>query len=915
MGRLSETISKTNIYLGFVKRAGIKETLDQLGVSDEVSNWVLQQPQPVLAVVMPALKANPNASIQDLSSLQPVIKPTGNVPYTEEEYLKAQALAPQVGKWYLIQCRKSRNTPIYQELQDNIDQINKYINLFGNNLGNYSVIEALKHLEQVGPVWNLIKYTDQDFRAWVTRQLIESPKASKLRDNLISVRDWYAATAGGTPLPGGGYSAGTDIKTYNVDLAIEKALEWHRELPKDDDVVVYTTTKPENIVYAPKEWDGWNIQRVTEPQDLKVEGNLMHHCVGSYVDDVKEGRSLIYSLRDPYNVPKVTIELNPNLEVVQTQAYGDSVPPEKYQKMVDEWVGWVGNNLYEDDTEPLLPEIEAARGNVLSDSVARRYLEEASGQPIDESIKTIEKVFEKCNPVLVREWALKTATAFQEEYREYQEQSKLLLDLPRLPDDYWARSARSIRLEGLRREAEAKKKALESVFGRFRTADKLDSITSKGLYLSGIRNQYIIDQITGEDTLVLVNSTNPAERRRAAIFPEIAPELINDEEYSVAYTAADTIISHLPEDQVQTQYTSSNNGFIVLAAYKRITAELIDKIENISYDNTKDEDIKQKEKDAIIIKIQNLIYNERNTSHIENVFRNMEERHPDSISRDIEYAKERIGEIFARFCDINQLSEDELLYYATKFGSALIPRLDKDKLQFLWDAGLRSFVFLWHFIFPYHGKDAQKLAPYITEEIVLEALTIHRPNDIKSSDWNRSNFFSRLLSTEIGKKVALENNLITELERLNPSIYEWLQDYPLEILPLLKTNSGIYNLCKDKKLTTKQLQLIYNRRRKGNIGKDLESIIASQMPENLWHTIQLKTPEARKILYDRATDPKSIKRLMSQDIPALIEYGNRRLRKLKMEINKQKKKKRKSAGIDEIGKFSSIFFRFANQNH
>src|SRR5690606_22229431 len=97
----------------------------QLGVSDEVSNWVLQQPQPVLAVVMPALKANPNASIQDLSSLQPVIKPTGNVPYTEEEYLKAQALAPQVGKWYLIQCRKSRNTPTYQELRDNIDQINE----------------------------------------------------------------------------------------------------------------------------------------------------------------------------------------------------------------------------------------------------------------------------------------------------------------------------------------------------------------------------------------------------------------------------------------------------------------------------------------------------------------------------------------------------------------------------------------------------------------------------------------------------------------------------------------------------------------------------------------------------------------------------------------------------------------------
>ena len=896
MVRLSDTIMKTDIYYCVIKQAGIKETLDQLGVSEDVANWVLQQPQPMLAVVMPALKANPNASIDELSSLQPLTKSTGNVPYTEEEYLKAQNLDPQVGKWYLIQCRKSRNTPTYQDLQNNIDRINKYINLFGNNLGNYSVTEALKHLEQVGPVWDQIKYADPDFRAWVTRQLIESPNAHKLRENLISVRDWYAATAGGTLLPNGDYAPGTDIKTHNIDQAVEKALEWHRELPKEDEnIVVYTPTKAENIIYAPKEWDGWNIQRVVEPQDLKAEGNLMHHCVGSYVEEVKEGISLIYSLRDPYNVPKVTIELTPSLSVVQTQAYGDSVPPEKYQKLVDEWTGWLDNSLYGDDAVSLLPEVESARDKVIPDSAAISNLAIAANAPEDEAVNIVEKTLDHCNPALVRKWVLETTNTIKEDSLKY---GKLVRQprAEREPDLFY----QHLLLNGLN----AKRKMLAQITGNYNILNKLDSSTAKEAYLAGASKA--LEKIEGKDTLVLVQSYIASARNHAAYYEESAPELISDTDPTVAHTAATTITKNLPKDQLITQYTSSSNGFMVLAAYQKIIGGLEEKIDQINRDEKKDEETKQKEKLAIDNEIKEFIYNEHNTNYIESVFSNPEEQDQTDISKALVFAKRKTDRIFAKHCDINTLSEEELFYYAKNFDYLIAPKLDKDKLLQLWDAGVRSINFLHYFLF---GVDidtrAKQFAPYVTEDNILEVF--NAPGE-DSHSW--SYLLSQLLQTDIGKKVALENNLIPKLEVSSQYSLGWLKDYPIEILPLLKTTQGVAELCKDKKLTLKQLQYL----NKHFNTEKTEKIIAAQIPENLLHTVSIKFPEARKILYGRLTDPKTIKRLMHQDIknPELIEHGNKRLHQLNIEINKQKKKKRKSAGIDEIGKFASIYLRFAN---
>ena len=67
----------------------------------------------------------------------------------------------------------------------------------------------------------------------------------------------------------------------------------------------------------------------------------MGHCVGGYCDDVYEGRSRIYSLRDAKGEPHVTIEVQPNPKPypVSGEEFSRLSPAEKaqYREHVMQW--------------------------------------------------------------------------------------------------------------------------------------------------------------------------------------------------------------------------------------------------------------------------------------------------------------------------------------------------------------------------------------------------------------------------------------------------------------------------------------------------------------------------------------------------------------------------------------------------
>ena len=87
---------------------------------------------------------------------------------------------------------------------------------------------------------------------------------------------------------------------------------------------------------------------------LKYEGDTMGHCVGSYCDDVLEGRTRIFSLRDAKGEPHVTIETRPTKGQSKYQTDWFAKQPEEVQDKITEQALaehnlMAGNRTPEDD--------------------------------------------------------------------------------------------------------------------------------------------------------------------------------------------------------------------------------------------------------------------------------------------------------------------------------------------------------------------------------------------------------------------------------------------------------------------------------------------------------------------------------------------------------------------------------------
>ena len=64
----------------------------------------------------------------------------------------------------------------------------------------------------------------------------------------------------------------------------------------------------------------------------------MNHCVGGYCDRVEQGKSVIYSLRDPSNKPHVTLETEGDtFDFEQIMGNSNSDPKPEYKKIIGEW--------------------------------------------------------------------------------------------------------------------------------------------------------------------------------------------------------------------------------------------------------------------------------------------------------------------------------------------------------------------------------------------------------------------------------------------------------------------------------------------------------------------------------------------------------------------------------------------------
>jgi len=211
--------------------------LESLGVQPPVIDWVVSQPTP--QTYINELRKNPNQSLQYLQQLAPVQQKS---PYTEKELERTKNFDEIFRKWALVQYKKLRVSPRP---------------LF-NNQGTMTMMD----------------YHYSDSIAVIDR-------------NMDLIYDWFRFTE---PAP--------EIASYSYEQAMVSQEEWHKAAAGKGEGLVYEPKNPENVVFAPKEWNGWSVQRVVSENDLAVEGNLMSHCVGDYCNAVQSGHSEIFSLRE-----------------------------------------------------------------------------------------------------------------------------------------------------------------------------------------------------------------------------------------------------------------------------------------------------------------------------------------------------------------------------------------------------------------------------------------------------------------------------------------------------------------------------------------------------------------------------------------------------------------------------------------
>jgi len=246
--------------------AGIEDAIEALktkGVNEEIINFVTNLPDDKKGKAIGALNQNPSMMIDDLKSLFQ----SGYKPSSQEKQL-VKDYDPRFQSWALYQ---------------------------------YKLLRANKLTD------------DPNDDRWEYKQPLSG--YAGIKDDLDEIHDFFRAHTLDNP----NYNLGT--KSFQE--AYDDSVEWHNAMTKRGSGKFYLPFKrdesgnivDEKIVHRYE--DGSMMVRIDDPNDLDVEGNFMHHCVGSYADSVKYGDCTIYSLRNKYNLPQVTIEVDKSGAVKQ----------------------------------------------------------------------------------------------------------------------------------------------------------------------------------------------------------------------------------------------------------------------------------------------------------------------------------------------------------------------------------------------------------------------------------------------------------------------------------------------------------------------------------------------------------------------------------------------------------------------
>ena len=134
----------------------------------------------------------------------------------------------------------------------------------------------------------------------------------------------------------------SETKTDLVKLTAQEALAQSedyvsKESRKAAEKVKLDDSNPVVMTFP----DGWFIRQLKTDAALEAEGEHQGHCVSDYCEAVQSGASIVYSLRTPDDVPRVTIEtqmVGGKEQAQQMFGRENSKPKPGWQKYLIEFV-------------------------------------------------------------------------------------------------------------------------------------------------------------------------------------------------------------------------------------------------------------------------------------------------------------------------------------------------------------------------------------------------------------------------------------------------------------------------------------------------------------------------------------------------------------------------------------------------
>jgi hypothetical protein len=168
-------------------------------------------------------------------------------------------------------------------------------------------------------------------RNWAEKRLYERNVSET---DIIHVKDWLNSYSKENP----------KIKTKIMKLRWEDAIlaqqKWHKSLLEKSEKLKKFNGNPNDIEKIMDGYNGNTWNYITSQEGLKFEGEVMGHCVGSYIYHDKN----IITLRDKNNIAHVTLEVQNN-SIIQIQGKGNNSIHSRYSDDISKLINELNLSL------------------------------------------------------------------------------------------------------------------------------------------------------------------------------------------------------------------------------------------------------------------------------------------------------------------------------------------------------------------------------------------------------------------------------------------------------------------------------------------------------------------------------------------------------------------------------------------